>query len=693
MPGKPARGPADPNMAPPRSRHHLSRTLIGNILLGAAAIVAVFTIARVIMFLSFGDFSALADRTREIARMFGHGVRYDIRTAAIALAPFTVAGLALLVWPRAASRYVRSFHYLLPPLILAAGMAAVCNYFYYATYGSYFDVFIFGLVEEDTAAVLTSIWNDYPLLPAGAGMILAGIVSVRGVKTLSNRLAVHPWKQRPLWGEITIILLFLAGYGVSVHGSLGKYPLERRDAQVSSLKVLNMLTPNAVMALDWAVSDHKKERNYPQADNAEGHRLFSTLYQKNIPLNEISLQQFTEHTPKNSYLEMNPPHVVFAVMESLSSHLLSLDALPATDMLGAWRPYWERDFTFTRFLSDGNGTMESLARLLVASPVSNISQTRAQRTPFASNILHPYKLRGYRTLFITSGNGSWRNISSFLKQIGFDEVAEQSDLIRKYPEAKLGTWGTYDEYSFRYAEEKLEEADKKHQRLFVMMLSITNHPPYTVPETFKKQPHNLDRQVVQRLSALSYPADSIIETFQYANNTVGRFISSVDRKELGKRTLIAVTGDHNIRGVPYPDPADIALSHAVPFYLHVPEEYRRALNLTYDPQRVGSHKDIMPTLYALSLSDTPYYRRGVNLLAKSVTSPWYFGYNEEVAISEEGAFALAAPHTFYPWAGKDGLRVSAGKSIDPSLRPELDRFNAYKTIMNWQLNRQVNRQP
>lgn len=555
------------------SRSQLFRALVSNILLGSALIILVFTITRSVMFISFGDISIISDRTKEVLRMFGHGLRYDIRTASIAMAPFTITGFLLLIWPKAAFWYIRKLHYILTAFFMISLVAALCNYFYYATYGSYFDVFIFGIFEEDTKAVLSTIWSDYPLLPVIAAIIALGILTGRGVKNLSGRLATRLWMKWPIWLEAFIIVLFLTCYSFSVHGSLGRYPLERRDAQVSSLKILNMLTPNAVMALDWAVSDHKKERNYPKATDSEGQRLFSTLYRKQVPLSEVSLNQFTDLTPKSSYLETHPPHVVLAVMESLSTHLMTLDAPPDNDMLGAWRPYWQRDFVFTRFLSDGNGTMESLARLLVASPVSNIGQTRAQRTPFSSNILTPYKLRGYRTLFITSGNGSWRNISTFLKELGFDDVVEQSDLIRKYPEAKLGTWGTYDEFSFRFAEEQLEESEKKHKPLFIMMLSITNHPPYTVPETFNKLPHKVDSVTKQRLSALSYPADSIIETFQYANNAVGRFIQGIEQKELGKHTMIAVTGDHNIRGVPYTDPSETVIAHSVPFYLRVPIEY------------------------------------------------------------------------------------------------------------------------
>ena len=385
--------------------------------------------------------------------------------------------------------------------------------------------------------------------------------------------------------------------------------------------------------------------------------------------------------------------MVFAVIESLSTHLLSFDSAPTCDLLGAWRPYWQRDYTFTRFLSDGNGTMESLARLLVASPVSNVSQTTAQRTPFTSNLVMPYKRQGYRTLFITSGNGSWRNLSRFLETLGFDEVIEQNDLVKRYPEATSGTWGTFDEYSFKYAEERLDEADRKKQKLFIMMLSITNHPPYIVPATFHQPPHHMAEAMRLRLAALPYNVDSVIATLQYTNDTIGKFISSIEKKPVANHTIFAVTGDHNIRGVGYPDPSETVLNYSVPFYLRVPDRYRSNQNLTYDPLRVGGHKDIMPTLYALSLSDTPYFRRGINMLAKTTASPWYFGYNEAIGLTEDGAYRVDGPPVFYPWKDRKGLAVAKEAVLSPSQSATLDRLHAYKSLLTWQLCRQVNKQP
>jgi len=675
-------------------RSLIIRKLASQIVLGISLILLIFGVSRFIMLFNFGNSSLLTGHSNELIRMFLRGLRFDLRIATIAHAPFLLLGLFFLPWPSLAQSYIKKLHYVAAFLGLVAFVTAVCNYYYYATYDSYFDVFIFGLLEEDKKAVLQNMWDDYPILRFIASTIFAGFIFGRAMKWLWKVLDTRSWKP---WSKKTTAIftvIFISCYAISARGSVGTFPLRRSDAQVSNLKLINMVTPNAMMALDWAISDHRKDSRYPIADDNEGQKLFSKFLGHSIPKSEVSLQQFTYRTPKNLYLEQHPPHVVFALMESLSNHLLIYDAPPRRDFLGAWRTYWQSDYTFTRFMPDGNGTMEALAHLLVSSPVQNISQSRAQRTPFESNLVRPYKLKGYRTIFITSGNGSWRNLSSFLKGLGFDEVVEQNDLVNRYSGAKLGAWGTFDEFTFRYAEERLEEADQKGEKLFIMILSITNHPPYEVPSTFKQPPHELDESIRQRLSAFPYNIDSVIASFQYANDSIGRFIQRIEKKAIGDHTLIAATGDHNMRAIGYPDPKECVLKNSVPFFLHVPHIYQQQLpGLVYDPKRVGSHKDIMPTLYALSLSDTPYYRRGVNLLAKNVNSPWYFAYNEEIGLTEEGAYQLTGQPAFYPWRDGTGLMVLTGGNLDSKHRTELDRIMSYKSLLSWQLNRQVNRQP
>jgi len=82
--------------------------------------------------------------------------------------------LLLLPWPSLCHRYLGKLHYVASCLGIIAVIAAVTNYYYYATYGTHFDVFIFGLIEEDTRAVLKNIWDDYPVLRFAASIVAAG---------------------------------------------------------------------------------------------------------------------------------------------------------------------------------------------------------------------------------------------------------------------------------------------------------------------------------------------------------------------------------------------------------------------------------------------------------------------------------------------------------------------------------------
>ena len=143
--------------------------------------------------------------------------------------------------------------------------------------------------------------------------------------------------------------------------------------------------------------------------------------------------------------------------------------------------------------------------------------------------------------------------------------------------------------------------------------------------------------------------NEILNTFRYSNDQLGRFISEV--KQHAPHTVIAATGDHNMRAIGYPEPNETALGHAVPFYLYVPPEYRN--EAVYRPQRAGSHKDVMPTMYALSLSERDYYQNGCNLVAAEPSSPWCgYGYNSEVLLTEHGFFNLSSreyPKAIWVW--------------------------------------------
>jgi phosphoglycerol transferase MdoB-like AlkP superfamily enzyme len=93
--------------------------------------------------------------------------------------------------------------------------------------------------------------------------------------------------------------------------------------------------------------------------------------------------------------------------------------------------------------------------------------------------------------------------------------------------------------------------------------------------------------------------------YQYANEMLGRFISKIKKSKYADNTIIAVVGDHNFR---FHQVDNFIDKIGVPFYIYVPKSLRPK---NVDTSVLGSHLDVMPTLYNLSLSQESYMSEGI----------------------------------------------------------------------------------
>ena len=169
----------------------------------------------------------------------------------------------------------------------------------------------------------------------------------------------------------------------------------------------------------------------------------------------------------------------------MGHHLSSLDA-PGRDLLGALRPHWESDWRFDRFVSEGNGTIDSLARLLVRSPMKAIGQSSAASAT-RRQCLRAVPAARLPGAVRHLGHGHLAQPGPFAPA-GAHEFIDQQTLRQRYPEAQIGTWGVPDEYMFRYMEERLAEADRAGQPLFIMALSTTHHPLHAAARRRRARP-------------------------------------------------------------------------------------------------------------------------------------------------------------------------------------------------------------
>lgn len=648
------------------------------------------TLIRKYMVKSFIDANLLQDpqNYRSFSRMWRMGYRYDAKISAIIIAvPFIIGSVLIAFSLYQVTISLFSFYIFLISLLFTG--INIGNYFYFKTYKSYYNIFMFGIVEDDTKAVLNNIWEDYPILKLIFLTIIAAV--------FPTFVFICILSQQPLVIEnystlitITFGLISLIYLAYAARGYFFTHPLAKMHAQVSSLSIINQMVPNGIIAMKWAFEDRKRDIQFSAVDKKQGSKLIKQ-FTKIIPTTqcfeyENPQQFFIDKTEKNTFLQQNPPHIVMALMESFGNNFLQLDNAETNDLLGKLRKYFQQDYYFKFFTSDYNGTAPSLSSLYFYSPIQNISQSIAQNKSLLQTPFFIYKNKGYKTVFITAGNIMWRNLANYMPLQGIDELYDQNSIIDTFPESKttLSYWGIADEYAFKLAEKLLQESN---QPLFINILTMTNHPPFKAPDNYHPFVVNPDILTGKILAKDKTEQKNILQAFQYAANALGEFIENIEKSNIAEKTIIAATGDHYMRAMENRFPLDLFLDKTVPFFIHIPSTIKENLPIDFNPYRLGSHKDIMPTLFSLSLSDCEYWHlAGRNLLSNQAENKFNFAFNETVFITPDAVYDLHSENIVkYQWNKQNG---ETEKQLEIG-EEEAKEIRSYSDLLYWQINYQV----
>ncbi len=664
-----------------------SRVVWAVLILGSLS----FFTFRLLQLLHYGSSALFVQQPDDLVRAFWLGGRFDLKMlATVLLLTFVPASLVLLPLQRRISAVVQLL--IVAFLFLTINFAAICQYFYYDFYKTPFTPLIFGFYEDDTAAVIASITGRYPValalfvvlaLTAGQTWLTyrcSRIAQAELVPALSARLVV----------VVTLTLLALAFFA---RGQLGTFPLRKQDSTVSPNPFINDLVRNAWQSLYDAARDRQEQieiGNDPAVQlNAYG---FSSLDELARTVGARSgsardLEKFIfRRTPKNIWLAKNPPHLVFALMESWGAQPLKLSTA-SNDFTGALGKYLKRGPLFENFFSAQLGTHPTLEALLLNSPLSPLTQGQNGYISFPAAALKPFKEQGYRTVFVYGGGSEWRQIGRAMQHQYFDQVYEVSHILARYPHAKRNVWGVYDEDLFRFAFELLQEADKKGEKIFLFVLSTTNHVPNQMPADYKRLPLDLPK-LRPHFAGKEQDSEKMAWTYQYANHQLGLFLDRVTGSALKEKTLVVATGDHNRTFLKNSFPTDSKDLFSVPAYFYLPHAYQPAF--VPDTKRFAGHRDLFPTLYHLALSDTTYPGLGGNLFAKLPSQQQFAVIDNRFMFSREGAllpFVGQHPPAFQ-W---DKTYTTLASEAQPTalLSEQGKRARAWLALTDWYTRYQV----
>jgi phosphoglycerol transferase MdoB-like AlkP superfamily enzyme len=654
------------------------------------------SLARVAFAWFFGDISLLLNDLALSREVFLLGLRYDlILLSYINIMPFLVLGIGYFFRSKRAVRFVRVFEINFLFLgYIGLFWLYVCDYGFYSYFQDRLNVIFFGFVEDDTQALLISIWKNYnlPLWLLVFAALHYGLFRLVKVMFSSYDFDLKPRQVNWRMGATTVlgtIFLFLAARGLS----LGKRPLTLEAAFIAQDRFINILSLNGGITFARAIKQRRaavdSRVDYLRKYNFENwQQAFSVINGKEPKASSItaSLRQASSRNPAAL---ANPPHVVLVVSEGFGSFWNEYDS-KEFNILGGLGDYFKKGIYFKNFVSADNGTIGSFVSIVSGQALRPgarfLSESVYQDLPLESAGHRPFKQAGYETHFVYGGSLGWRNVGQYMKGQGYDftwgdeEIKGVNQELKIIAPRDLGhEWGLYDEYLYSFIEERLRTATVPQ---FFLVLTTSNHPPFEVPSTYKPLPLNLPEVVKQNALTGEELARLRFLGLQYANKKFAEFLGRLQQSRLKDNTVVALTGDHSYwlaKGVGYEREFQ---RFTVPFFIMSPEHLRPA---SYDTERFGSHEDIFPTLYHLTLSGQQHVKIGKNLFLE-----------EGHAVNSSGLVANkhGAYHhgSYWRWKDKKGGLLEPAEKTKELEGLKLHR-NALITITDLYLKEEANKKP
>lgn len=339
---------------------------------------------------------------------------------------------------------------------------------------------------------------------------------------VSFRLVPLRSRSAKLWmGMAAAFVVTVGACFLGIRGRLGYNPIKVSAAYFCTSPVLNNLGVNPAFNLLRSTLDEMRPENrtlhlMPEAEAISNVQHFYGR-QGIAGISPIA----REVSPDSAPLHHN---VVVIMMESMSAKLMghfgNKDRLtPHLDSLFA------HSLSFENFYSAGNHTNHGLYATLYSFPsiMFRNAMRDASTTPY-SGLATTLKQAGYSTMFFMTHESQYDNMNAFFRTNGYEEIYSQEN----YPADKVANhFGVPDDYLFSYALHVLRRHAASGRPFFATLLTISNHPPYVIPERFRDAHLPPESQIVR-----------------YADDCIGQFMKAVRKEPWAANTIFVFLGDH-----------------------------------------------------------------------------------------------------------------------------------------------------
>lgn len=429
---------------------------------------------------------------------------------------------------------------------------------------------------------------------------------------------------------------------LGIRGRTGYNPIKVSAAYFSTSPVLNNLGVNATFALLNSTLDELRPENqtlHLMPDDEALREVQRALGRTGIDgISPIARSVRPDSAPQRR-------NVVVVLMESMSARLMTRFGndqrlTPCLDSL------YRCSLSFANCYSAGNHTNHGLYATLYSFP-SIMFRNAMKGTDIPRYAGLPTVLReaGYATMFFMTHESQYDNMNAFFRTNGYEEIYAQEN----YPkEEVVNHFGVPDDYLFSYALPVLRRHAASGCPFFATLLTISNHPPYVVPEAWRDAGLQPEEQIVR-----------------YADDCLRRFMQRAMAEEWGRHTLFVLLGDHGkLLGR-----ADTELPES---FNHIPLIFHAEGLRAEERTQFAGQVDVAPTL--LGLLGISYTQNNLGLdLLRDAPRPYAF-YTADKTIAARAADRL---YVYNQEQGREYCyRITGGRYVptafSPSFRPLKD---------------------
>ena len=413
--------------------------------------------------------------------------------------------------------------------------------------------------------------------------------------------------------SLAIIGLCLFG----IRGRMGYNPIKVSQSYYCEDAFLNQLGINpAFNLLTSALDDMRKENKelhlMPYAEAITNTRQWlglegkadSTNILRRMVVNDSAALDHAHADEGVALAKGNHPNVVVILMESMSANLLSTfgNQQPLTPTLDS---LYHHSLAFTHFYSAGIHTNHGMTATLYSFPALMFRNLmKGTVTPHRKGIATVLKQYGYENMFFMTHEAQYDNMKAFFSTNGYDDIYSQEN----YPKSEVvNSFGVSDHFEMDYALGTINQKAKKGKPFMATILTVSNHPPYVIPDFFKPKTKEKETQIVE-----------------YADWAIGDFLKKASREPWYKNTIFVIQADHGKL---------VGKSEG-----ELPQSYNHIPLIIFGPgvpqqqyDGLGMQVDVMPTLLGLMHLNYEYEGFGVDLLKQQRPMVFYSADNQIVA--------------------------------------------------------------